>query len=78
MKLYPYQVEGVAKLKRFGGRALLCDAPGLGKTIQTLRYLADEPDTLPAIIVCPASVKWHWRSQARMVGLSSSVLEGFD
>ena len=78
MKLYPYQVEGVAKLKRFGGRALLADAPGLGKTLQTLRYLADESDALPAIIVCPASVKWHWRSQARMVGLTSSVLEGFD
>ena len=76
-KLYPYQVEGVRLLERFNGRGLLGDQPGLGKTIQVLTYWAKYRSSLPAIVVCPASVKWQWKSEAKRVGLRAVVLERF-
>ena len=32
-KLYPYQEEGVQQIENFGGRALLSDEMGLGKSV---------------------------------------------
>jgi SNF2 family DNA or RNA helicase len=44
--------------------AILCDDPGLGKTIQTLIALVLSR-SLPAVIVCPTSVKHGWIDEAR-------------
>lgn len=77
VKLLQYQREGVKRLHALKGRALLADEPGLGKTVQALQYLADKPEFRPALIVCPASLKWHWRRDAkRHFGINVEVLEG--
>lgn len=76
-KLYPYQEEGVRLIEKFGGHALLADEMGLGKTIQVLIYLKRHPEIRPAIIVCPASVKYVWADQAlQHCGLRTSVCNG--
>lgn len=75
-KLYKYQKEGVRLIERFGGRVLLADQMGLGKTPQTLWALRRNPDWLPALIVCPAGLKYHWQSAAKyQAGLDSIVCE---
>jgi SNF2 family DNA or RNA helicase len=76
-QLYPFQEKGVRLLERFEGRALLADEMGLGKTIQALMYLKQHPKARPAIVVCPASVKWVWQDQARQhCGLRTTVCSG--
>jgi len=75
-KLKPFQLEGVRKIWEFGGRALLADEMGLGKTVQSLFWLL-KSRLRPAIIVCPASLKWNWFAEARdHFGIKSHVIEG--
>ena len=57
--LRPYQKEAAEYLLRHK-RVLLADDMGLGKTREALSALQ-----LPAIIVCPASMKLEWERQAR-------------
>lgn len=58
--LRPYQLEGVQILDKWGGRALLGDDMGLGKTPQAIGYLQLHPEDRPAVIACPATLKYHW------------------
>ena len=64
MKLYKYQKEAIQKIDDFNGRVGLFFDMGLGKTIIALDWLVNNPKAFPAIVVCPASVKWHWEHEA--------------
>jgi SNF2 family DNA or RNA helicase len=72
--LYPFQIEGVEWL---AGRkyALLADEMGLGKTVQALLAL---PPGCPALVVCPASLKYNWAEEVRRWrgDFTATVLEG--
>jgi len=74
--LRPYQREGCRQIYLLRGRALLADEQGLGKTIQACYWLQKTPSHRPAVIVCPASVKYAWQIEARGFGLRTEVLEG--
>ncbi len=78
IKPFPYQREGVRLLARkFNGRGLLADSVGLGKSLQALLTLRELDDAWPTVIVCPASVKWHWQHEARQaLNVHAAVLEG--
>lgn len=77
-KLRRYQVRGVRFIEACNGRALLGDEPGIGKTIQAIGWLALHPEARPAIIVCPATVKWGWRRQfSSHAGLRAQILSAF-
>jgi SWI/SNF-related matrix-associated actin-dependent regulator of chromatin subfamily A-like protein 1 len=76
-KLYPFQREGVRLIEKFEGRALLADDMGLGKTAQALCWLKKHPEIKHVVVVCPASVKFHWEREAReWAGIRAEVLNG--
>lgn len=58
-ELYPYQKVGVEFFLNSGGRAILADQMGTGKTLQSLAYIAHSKAPR-ALIICPAAVKHSW------------------
>lgn len=61
--LFEFQVPGVEFLLT-AGSCLLGDEMGTGKTVQVLDALRVQPDLLPALVICPNSVKRSWESKA--------------
>lgn len=69
--LRPYQVQGYKWMKimahySFGG--ILADDMGLGKTLQSITFLVSELAEIrhkqkPALVVCPSSLTYNWRSE---------------
>jgi SWI/SNF-related matrix-associated actin-dependent regulator 1 of chromatin subfamily A len=63
LSLYPYQKVGVKFVDRAGGRCLIADAPGLGKTVQAIAYA--QLHNLKTLIVCPLSVVVNWQREVK-------------
>lgn len=77
MELFSYQREAVNRISKFGGRSLVALEMGLGKTLVSLTWLKENPQALPALVVCPASVKPVWEYEAfEHMGFHSSILGG--
>jgi SWI/SNF-related matrix-associated actin-dependent regulator 1 of chromatin subfamily A len=75
-KPFEYQREGVDLIHETGGRTLLADEMGLGKSLQALVY-ALETKPFPAIVVCPAFLKYNWEREIRNhLGCPAEVLDG--
>ena len=75
-KLYPYQREGIEQISRFGGRVLLADQMGLGKTAQGLVWMRENTKP-PCIVICPASLKINWAREAwKFIRIKAEILEG--
>ncbi len=82
--LRPYQEYGFKWLKTlasagFGG--ILADEMGLGKTLQAISLmesLKNEGDSLPDLVVCPASLVYNWQEEIKRFApkLKTSVLSG--
>ena len=62
--LLPFQEEGVRIGLRRGGRLLLADEVGVGKTLQALALATAYADEGPILIICPASLRFMWAEQA--------------
>jgi len=62
-ELYPFQYVGVRFAELAGGRALIGDDMGIGKTIQAIAYAALHPENYPVLVVCPANVKYNWTKE---------------
>jgi SWI/SNF-related matrix-associated actin-dependent regulator 1 of chromatin subfamily A len=73
--MMPFQEDGLGFVEAAGGNAMIADQPGLGKTCQSLAYLALHPDLRPAVIVCPASLKINWAREAEMWMETGDVVE---
>lgn len=79
--LRPFQREGVKRIERRGGRVLLADEQGLGKTIQVCRWLRwRKRMALPALIVCPSGLKYNWEAEFKrwFPKATVSIWEGWD
>lgn len=78
-KLFPYQRKGVLFAFK-AGRCLLADEMGLGKTIQAIavcELFRKEKKAGSALIVCPTSLKYQWRSEIeKFTNSSVLVVEG--
>lgn len=59
--LYPYQ-EADVQFMLAAGSGLIANEMGTGKTISLVSFLSAlySSSTLPAIVICPNSVKYHW------------------
>lgn len=80
--LYPFQRAGVQFLKT-AQRALLCDEPGSGKTIQAIRTLYslwndDQKYPFPALVVAPSNMTLTWKKEFDrwFPGLVVTVIRG--
>ena len=72
---YPYQLIGVEFLLESGGKAIIADSPGLGKTLQFLAYAKHKGFTR-SLVVCPATVKSSWEGEIKKwTNLSAYVIE---
>ena len=61
--LLPFQVEGVRFALHRGGRALIADEMGVGKTLQALAVAAAYRPEWPALVICPASLRLVWAEE---------------
>lgn len=63
--LHPFQKQGVAFVESKGGRALIADDMGLGKSCQSITWveLHKNDPIYPVLIVCPAAVKLNWQRE---------------
>lgn len=76
-ELYPFQKEGVKIMLENDRNILLGDEMGLGKTPQASSYLRNKKNSLPALIVSPASLKENWKKEVKLwSGKDSYIIEG--
>ena len=61
LELYPFQKAGVAYAIK-NERVFIADEMGLGKTVQAIATI-QKLNAYPAIIVCPASLKFNWEKE---------------
>jgi SNF2 family DNA or RNA helicase len=79
IKPYGYQNTGIKFVETAGGRALIADAPGLGKTLQSIAYA--QLHNRKTLIVCPLSVVINWKREIlKFVGKNAVVWDskGYD
>lgn len=57
--LRPFQADGAAFTVNSGGRCLIADECGLGKTVQAEAFLTRR-GALPALVICKAGLKMQW------------------
>lgn len=64
-ELFPFQYTGVRFAELAGGKALIGDDMGIGKTMQAIAYCALHQEHWPVLVVCPAIVKYNWLKELR-------------
>lgn len=74
---YRFQIRGVRFIEKYDGRVLIGDDMGVGKTLQSIGWLALHRKRWPVIVVCPASLKYTWQREfIKHAGMKSYVCEG--
>ncbi len=71
LPLFEFQKKGVRFLKTMPS-VLLADAPGLGKTIQTIAALESLEGKV--LVLCPNSLKYSWAEELKKWGSADNVL----
>lgn len=72
--LYNYQKDCIKFLCSAGGRAIIADDPGTGKSAESLGYIVHSKKR-KVLIVCPASMKYVWEAEiAKWTSLTSYVI----
>lgn len=61
--LYLFQKQAISQMVQMQRNILLASAPGCGKSCMSALYLAKKPDSYPALVICPASLKINWQME---------------
>eukprot|EP01033_Poteriospumella_lacustris_P023068 gene23068-17457_t len=61
--LLPFQVEGIKFVIARGGRALIGDEMGCGKTIQAISILQHYRNKWPALLIVPPNLMDQWKGE---------------
>ena len=71
--MFPFQREGVRFALRRGGRCLIGDQMGLGKTVQAIAVAACYREEWPVLILVPTSLRGAWeQALVKWLGLEAS------
>ncbi len=62
-ELFPFQKAGVQFIEKTGGKTLIADEPGCGKTLQAIAWCQLHPDKRPILVICPATLKINWQRE---------------
>ena len=62
--LRDYQIPPLQYMLTHGGRVLLSDDVGLGKTLTSLGYFQYTKTNYPLLVICPVSLKLQWAREA--------------
>ena len=63
--LYFFQGDAVDFIHNNGGNCIVADSCGLGKTIEALWAIKEQPNTVKVLVVCPASVIYKWQDEVK-------------
>lgn len=74
--LLPFQLDGLRFVIRHGGRALIGDEMGCGKTVSAIAILQHYRREMPALILVPANLSKQWR--AELLNYASDMLTEAD
>lgn len=69
---YEYQREGIAYAVEHK-RCIMGDEQGLGKTVEAIGVLT-VTQALPALVICPASLKVNWQRELRKFGGLNAII----
>ena len=61
--LLPFQVDGIRFVIHHGGRAMIADEMGCGKTIQAIAAMQHYRDHWPVLILVPPNLITQWHSE---------------
>ncbi len=64
-KPFPYQNEDALAIEYAQGRTGIFNEMGLGKSLTAWLYAHRNPELRPAVIVCPASIKFVWEYELK-------------
>ena len=64
-RMFPFQIEGVKYGLSRGGRVLIGDQMGLGKTVQALALISCYREEWPCLILVPTSLRDAWHEALR-------------
>jgi len=74
--LYPHQPDAIDFIHNRNGNCLLADDMGVGKTIEALWYIKEQPIIKKILVVSPASVLYKWQTEiATWLERESSVIK---
>lgn len=73
--LWPYQVEALRFLRHLGGRGLIGDDMGTGKTVMACGWAATNPEEKTILVVCTATTKLQWAAALMKFGAVSPATE---
>ncbi len=59
-----FQKKGIRYLLKHKN-VLLADDPGLGKTIQSIGHINNDPTIKKVLVICPATLKINWRREIK-------------
>ena len=75
LPLFPFQKEAVDFVDKVGGKALIADDMGMGKTIEAIGY-AVYKEYSRVLVICPASVKENWKREIKKFsGIEANLIQ---